>query len=76
MASDIEQAWNAVFEVLPVRWQVARPVFHHEQERWVAFAYSRYPRRGALASVEARGGTESAALHELADRLREIRERE
>jgi hypothetical protein len=74
--SALEQAWAAVYAVLPAEWSVSRPVHHHELGYWVAYCRdTRYRKQKATPPfVEAAGPTEERALRELARCIVEVME--
>jgi hypothetical protein len=64
--TDLEDAWTAVYAVLPAEWSVAKPVEHPELGSWVAHARNTRFRKTGVPFVEAVGPTEPRALRELA----------
>jgi hypothetical protein len=70
--SELEAAWSAVHDALPIGWSALRPVRYDEQRGrpWyvVAFDYRTSSRR--RDRVEATGRTEAEALRDLAELLR------
>ena len=72
VSDELEQAWDQVYDVLPFRWFVVKPVHHPERGYWVAFARNPHARKTDPPFVEAIGPTESEALVELARCIREV----
>ncbi len=73
--SELEYAWNAVWDVLPAGWTVSWPVHHLESGAyWVAYCRdSRYRKdKPTPPFFEAMGPTEADALRELARCIREL----
>ena len=69
---DLEAAWSAVHDALPVGWSAMRPVRHDEERERprhvVAVDYRTSSRH--REHVEATGRTEAEALRDLAELLR------
>jgi hypothetical protein len=65
MTSELEEAWNALWDVLPPGWTVERPVYHLENGGdWVAYCRdTRYRKDKATPPYwEAIGPTEADSL--------------
>lgn len=72
MSEELEAAWSAVHDALPVGWSVMRPV-HHGEERerpWHVWAMDLRSAARRGDRVEATGRTEAEALRDLAELLR------
>jgi hypothetical protein len=66
--TELEDAWSAVYDVLPAGWTVGR-TSHHSEERqrpWHVVAVDLRSRTLRKEYVEATGWTEAEALRELA----------
>jgi hypothetical protein len=72
VTDNLEEAWQAVYAVLPPEWAVTKPVHHPELGSWVAYARNTRYRKTGVPFVEAVGPTEPRALHELARCIVEV----
>jgi hypothetical protein len=71
--TDREDAWHAVHEALPAGWTVGPPTDDPGVPGWsVAARTVAYSRRKPPTTVTGAGETETAALHNLDDRLRGV----
>jgi hypothetical protein len=70
----LEAAWDAVHEALPVGWRVGLPSYSPEDHGWTVSAVNeRTTGRGKLPqTVTGTGEDEAAALRDLDDRLRGV----
>jgi hypothetical protein len=39
MASDLEDAWEALLAVVPAGWYVGHPCYHDERDEWLLYAF-------------------------------------
>jgi hypothetical protein len=68
-----EEAWAAVHEALPARWQVGRPSFDPGRHAWIITALGPHPGRGKMpVAVSGTGEDEIAALRDLDGHLRGV----
>jgi hypothetical protein len=73
-----ERAWDDIHDLLPDRWRVGPPTYEPGWRRWSVTARSpKYSGRlRPPATVSGAGEDEIAALTQLANRLREVRDAE
>jgi hypothetical protein len=71
---ELEDAWDAVWDVLPAGWSVAQPVYHEDLNYWVAYCRDPHhrPDKPTPPYVEAAAPTEPLALRDLARNVREV----
>ena len=68
-----EIAWEAIHEALPSRWHVGPPTFDPGRHLWSVTARSETHGRGhPPVTVSGTGETETAALRDRDDRLRDV----
>ena len=71
----INEAWDALYDSLPARWHVGKPSYNPERKVWSVTAWGPLASRGkAPRSVSGTGEDEAAALRDLDDRLRRVRQ--
>src|SRR5439155_4449625 len=71
--ADHEAAWDAVHEALPARWHVGPVTFDPGHHAFSVTARGPHPGRGkAPQMISGTGEDETAALHDLDDRLRGV----
>jgi hypothetical protein len=72
---ELEEAWNAVWDVLPAGWTVSRPTYPLGERRLPGRLLPRHALPGGQTDPpywEAIGRTEADALRELAQCIREL----
>jgi hypothetical protein len=77
MASELEEAWSALLEVVPVGWSVGRPSEHPERAEWLPYAFD--PTERPVVGARSRewtavSATEIGVVVEMARCLRELGE--
>jgi hypothetical protein len=70
---ELNEAWDALCDVLPARWHVGKPTYDPRNMAWSVTAWGPVSgRRQAPPGVSGTGEDEAAALRDLNDRLRGV----
>ena len=70
---ELNEAWDALCDVLPARWHVGKPTYDPRSQAWSVTAWGPVSgRRQAPPGVSGTGEDEAAALRDLNVRLRAV----